>query len=459
MQEDLAARPRLFYTDPSAWPDMLAEIDSRGGVTDLESEIVGGDGLRRWVAETLRPVTDRQGRVRCYEGFVLDVTERRRSQDALRRSEERLSELIRSSPLGFFDCDYVTGQCYYSPRWKLMLGYDPHELPDTNDTWSGLLHPEDRPFVVSDELSLGRGWDSFHMEFRMRRRDGSWLWIEATGLFYRNADGRVVRSLGFHADIEARKQAEQTLRSAKEQADAANRAKSEFLSTMSHELRTPLNSIIGFSSILESGGAGELPEEAQRQAGFVRQSGQQLLAMVNGLLDSAAVEAGVAAPQIAPFELDDLLDDVTATMQPKAEAAGLEFSVMRPATAVTMVSDCGKVRQVIFNLVENALKFTEEGSVTVAVTTDGDTVTFAVTDTGVGIAAEDLPWIMEPFHQLDQPMVAKSRGFGLGLAISSQFAELLGGDITVRSEPDHGSTFTLRLPMNASDETLAAHDA
>jgi two-component system CheB/CheR fusion protein len=227
--------------------------------------------------------------------------------------------------------------------------------------------------------------------------------------------------------------------------------KNRFLADVSHELRTPLNSIIGFSTILASDGAGELPEEARKQAGFIRESGRELLSVVNTLLDSASIEAGVVKPKIEPFRLDDLLSSIESTMGPPVRKAGLEFAINGPSAPVTVVSDCGRIREILFNLIGNAMKFTSEGSVTLDVSADQRKVSFAVTDTGVGIHPDDLAKVMEPFSQLAQPGLAKSQGVGLGLAISSQIAALLGGHMAVASELGGGSTFTLVLPLNTGD--------
>jgi two-component system sensor histidine kinase/response regulator len=233
--------------------------------------------------------------------------------------------------------------------------------------------------------------------------------------------------------------------------ERALRVKDAFLSNMSHELRTPLNSIIGFSAILESDSAGELSSEARKQIGFVHQSGLRLLAVVNTLLDSASIAAGTITPNTEPFELDELVRAVESAMGPLVRAKLLEFVVRAPSEPVTLVSDCGRIREILFNLVGNALKFTKQGSVTLDVTLDDGHLRFAVTDTGTGIAAEDIDTIMEPFHQLSQPGIAKTQGVGLGLAICSRFAAVLGGEITVRSELGVGSTFTLTVPTRVPD--------
>jgi PAS domain S-box-containing protein len=231
-----------------------------------------------------------------------------------------------------------------------------------------------------------------------------------------------------------------------EQLEQALEIEHVFLAGVSHELRTPLNSIIGFSALLESGAAGELPPEAHKQAGFVNESGRQLLAVVETLLDSTAIVAGVVRPIIAPFDVDGLIDSVEAAMAPQFRGTPVAFSIARPGGSLMLESDEVRIREILFKLVGNANKFTATGSVTLAVSLDDQTWRFEVTDTGVGIDTCDLGSIMEPFRQLPQEGVAKTRGAGLGLAICEKIAEALGGAIEVESCLGVGSTFTLALP-------------
>jgi PAS domain S-box-containing protein len=227
----------------------------------------------------------------------------------------------------------------------------------------------------------------------------------------------------------------------------ANAAKSAFLASMSHELRTPLNSIIGFSGIMSQGLAGPLTDEQKVQVGMVNRSGLFLLSLVDKVLDLATIEAGVVEIVAEPVDAAALLSDVVDAVSPAAREKGLELSFEAEAGGGSLTSDPGKVRQILFNLVGNAVKFTESGGVAVALRRlPAGEFAFEVTDTGHGIAADDLSRVFEAFTQLRVHGVAKSKGTGLGLRISREFAHLLGGEITVASEVGVGSTFTLVLP-------------
>jgi signal transduction histidine kinase len=227
----------------------------------------------------------------------------------------------------------------------------------------------------------------------------------------------------------------------------ASRAKSDFLARMSHELRTPLNSIIGFSEVMLMGLAGELSEEQHRQTEMINSSGKHLLQLINDILDLSKVEAGSTEVVPAPFDAGALVRSVGETVAVQARERGLELLVDVPPEPLGVVSDERLVRQILLNLLGNALKFTEEGSVTIRVAREGASVRFEVVDTGPGIDAEHQVHIFDEFWQLTPQDGSKPKGTGLGLAISSQMAQLLGGTLACTSAPGQGATFTLTLPL------------
>ena len=272
----------------------------------------------------------------------------------------------------------------------------------------------------------------------------------------RNAENeRLYDELRRHAGDLEKRVAERTdelilangaLLEAKEAAESADRLKSAFLATMSHELRTPLNSIIGFTGILLQGLAGPLVDEQRKQLGIVRDSARHLLALINDVLDISKIEAGQLEVVREPFDLPASIGKVAALVGPLAEKKGLALRVEIAPGLGAWTSDPRRVEQILINLLNNAIKFTERGEVALAATLDPDSLRIAVSDTGIGIRPEDMGQLFRPFRQIDSGLTRRHEGTGLGLAICRRLAELLGGAIDARSEPGRGSVFTLVLP-------------
>ncbi|NLE89210.1 MAG: hypothetical protein GX607_22730 [Myxococcales bacterium] len=239
------------------------------------------------------------------------------------------------------------------------------------------------------------------------------------------------------------------LRLARDAAQSADRLKSAFLATMSHELRTPLNSIIGFSGILEQGLAGPLNAEQTKQLGMVRRSAAHLLALINDVLDLSKIEAGQLQLFVEEFDAREVVEKAVALVQPQADAKGIELCAVIGQDVGSLESDRRRVEQILLNLLSNALKFTEHGQVRVEVTRSSHGLRFAVTDTGLGIAPDDLPRLFLPFSQVDAGLDRRHEGTGLGLSICKRLVERLGGTIEVTSARGEGSTFCFDLPLRA----------
>ena len=247
----------------------------------------------------------------------------------------------------------------------------------------------------------------------------------------------------------ARREADQ----AREAADAANRAKSDFLATMSHELRTPLNAIIGYNSLLMDGVPDAATENQRRQLARVSASARHLLMLIDEILTLSRLDVRRETVTISSIRVRDALDEAAVMIEPQARATGLFFEVRPPPEDVSMETDVGKLRQALINLLTNALKFTDEGTVILSASLDGDMVCFDVRDSGIGIAAEHRDRIFESFWQVQQSTTRLVGGAGLGLSVTRRIAQVLGGDVSVESTLGEGSVFTLRLPRAWKGDT------
>jgi signal transduction histidine kinase len=253
----------------------------------------------------------------------------------------------------------------------------------------------------------------------------------------------------FEAERSARAESERARRdadAARATAEQASRAKSAFLATMSHELRTPLNAIIGYQNLLADGVTGPVSDAQRRQLERIGASAHHLLMLIDEVLTLSRMEAGKEVVHVERMDVAVLLDEAATIIEPLVKQKGLEFQVVGPAVPITLQTDGGKLRQAILNLLSNAVKFTGRGSVALRAWQDGGAVVFEVRDTGIGIAAEYLERIFEPFWQVEASMTRTVPGTGLGLAVTRRLMTLLGGTITVQSAVGEGSTFTLRLP-------------
>ena len=387
-----------------------------------------------------------------------DITERQRAADALRRSEEHFRSLIEDTAdlIAVLETDGTAR--YISPSVTRILGYRAEEW--IGETVFAFIHPVDVEAVRRGFLErVQKPGVGPVIEFRIRHKDGVWHVIEAhaNNLLDNPAVAGVVITA---RDVTERKRTEAEVQKAKEAAEAANRAKGEFLANMSHEIRTPMNGIIGMTDIvLET----ELTPEQREFLDTVRRSAHSLLGIVNDILDLSKIESGKLALETRDFSLRRSVDEALALLAVRARAKGLDFRVALPADAPeALLGDPGRLRQILTNLVGNAIKFTERGSVTVDAAVDALSagtacLHFRVTDTGTGIPNEKHALIFQAFEQVDGSPTRQYGGTGLGLAISQSLVEMMGGHIWVESALGRGSTFhfTAWFGLQASEPAPA----
>lgn len=368
------------------------------------------------------------------------------AKQSLNRSEQKFRSLIQNIPGAAYRClpDQYWSMLFISDAVENLCGYPAHDflLPTPRRSWADLIVNEDNSLV--DTISHD---SSFQLEYRIRHRDGSVRWMLEHGEALRDEQGKLIALDGFIMDITERREMEEQLRLAKQQAEQAAEVKTTFLANMSHEIRTPLNAVIGFTELLR-----ENPNtpEAPRYLATVQQSAKALLVLLNDILDSAKLEKGKLELEQTDFNLTELLDNVVSTLWVEARNKQLELKlILDPKLKPYYFGAADRLRQVLLNLLGNAIKFTERGTVTLEVNTSTSGVQIAIRDTGIGIAPERLSRIFEPFTQADASMSRRFGGTGLGTTISKQLVELMGGALTASSVPGEGSCFTVSLPLTA----------
>ncbi len=352
------------------------------------------------------------------------------------------------SGLGDWQIDLRTNDATQrSTRHDRIFGYTTPPEEWSFDIFLNHVHPADRAEVdlaFRTATETGAAWD---FECRITGADGEPRWIWAGGETIRDAAGTPIRMLGVVGDITERKEAELALRQAMETAEQASRAKSQFLAVMSHELRTPLSGVIGFGELLESEVLGPTTAKQREALSRIRASSWHLVSIIEEILLLSRTEAGKEEVHCDEIDAAEIVRDVVGILEPEADQCGLALRLEHAEHCAPLWTDPGKLRQILINLVGNAVRYTERGTVTAEVDRSSpEWLLFHVRDTGPGIAPENQERVFEPFTQVDSSYTRKVGGTGLGLAISRRLARLLGGEVALRSTPGEGSTFTLTLP-------------
>ncbi|MBW8815631.1 MAG: response regulator [Caulobacterales bacterium] len=408
-------------------------------------QIPGADGGTEWVRVELAPWIDEAGAVNGLIISSYDITHIVEALERTERSEERLRLALELAELHVYEMDYARRELIKVGAEDTFFDTPLAYRDLARDVWS-TVDPRDRPAALAAWERHEREGTPFRPEYRMARSDGQEIWAAGTARLIVDDQGKPLRLVGALRNITAQKAAERALVRAKEEAEAANRAKSAFLATMSHEIRTPLNGVLGMAQALAA--ADDLTEAQREPVEVIRQSGESLLAILNDVLDLSKIEAGKLALEQTPFEVTALAKTVQATFQAIADTKRLDFelTVDRAARGV-YEGDQVRVRQVLWNLVSNALKFTEKGGVKVRIGRERGALSLTVIDSGIGMTAEQLERLFRKFEQADASTTRRFGGTGLGLAICRELAELMGGEITATSAPGMGSTFTVALPL------------
>ncbi|NNG25245.1 MHYT domain-containing protein [Telluria aromaticivorans] len=436
--------------DTSARDGLLGFL--RNGHSAALSE--GSEVLGRRKDGSLVPVRRAIGHARLdkqdlYVCFITDISERRAIMQALHASEQQFRSLIGNIP-GISFRSAIDGDwpmVFISDAVERVTGYPALDFTGTppRRTFGTMIHAADRVRVAAEVEVALQEERPYLVEYRLLHADGGvrWLWENGSGV--RNDAGELSWLDGVILDITERRLMEEALREAKEKAEQAAAARASFVANMSHEIRTPMNSILGFTDVLLDG---ELNKDQRRHLDTIRSAGRALLRLLNEILDTAKLEKGAVELEQNDYNLLSLIDELSSTLAANARAKGLHLDIQYdPALPTGLRGDELRVRQVLTNLIDNAIKFTPSGTVTLRVTADGDQLCIAVIDTGIGIAPDRLQAIFDPFTQADASMTRRFGGTGLGTTICKQLVELMGGRIWAESEPGKGTTFHVRLPL------------
>ena len=417
-----------------------------------------GKGIPRHLMLGVFPLQEKGTRSVEGVGLVaMDETQRKRAEARLSRSEQRLRTILDSIPQLAWMTDADGRIQWYNKRWYDFTGLTPEEAlreESAGDGARGVQHPEHADRVEArfrTAVASGKPWED---TFPLRGADGHYRWFlsRAMPLFEvgeEDEESRAIGWFGTNTDITELREAEEALAAAKAVAEDANLAKSQFIANMSHELRTPLSAVIGYAEMVE--------EEAETLAGAdafrddlrrIGSNARHLLALINDVLDLSKIEAGRMEVQAEDFDVCSLVQEVAATVETLAERRRNRLVVECDEGTGGGHSDPVKIRQCLFNLLGNAAKFTEDGTITIKASRDGDMIVFSVSDTGIGMTPEQVDRLFRRFTQADASTTRRFGGTGLGLAITQAFATMLGGVVEVTSEAGKGSCFTLRLPAD-----------
>ncbi|MFM2062852.1 MAG: hypothetical protein RLZZ507_2522 [Cyanobacteriota bacterium] len=424
---------------------------------------------------TIDPLRDRNGEIEGVTCAALDITDRKKAEMALKESQYLIERITEASPDILYIYDLQEKRNIYINREiTRLLGYSPTEIHSMGSEFMlKISHPDDLPKIVEyhAHFATAKDEDIREIEYRMRDIQGNWHWfLSHDTVFSRDAENQPTQIIGAALEMTERKQMEAELRQTNAELARATRLKDEFLANMSHELRTPLNAILGMSEGLLEGVFDQISDRQKQAIKTIERSGKHLLELINDILDLSKVEAGKLELQLAPVACSYLCDSSLTFVKQQALKKNIQLSVEIPPNLPDLVVDERRIRQMLINLLNNAVKFTPNGgSVKLVVQQMGSVedggigeksslssclqwICFSVIDTGIGVAKEELDKLFQPFVQIDSSLNRQHNGTGLGLALVQRLVELHGGQIIVTSEVGEGSCFTVRIPCIGKSE-------
>ena len=423
----------------------------------IEEPLTGADGKTIWAATSKTPYRNSCGEITGMVGITIDITERKLIEEALRERETRYRLVARATNDAIWDWDLVTNQVEWNEGVETLFGYWATDVSSDPTWWYERIHPDDRERVVSGiHKTIDSGGQIWTDEYRYLRADNSYALVIDRGLVAHDEQGKPVRMIGSIMDITERKKAEaereQLLareQKARIEAEQANRMKDEFLATLSHELRTPLNAMIGWTQLLRTRKFDE--KTTARALETIDRNTKSLAQLIEDVLDVSRIITGKLRLNMSPVELGSVIEAVIETVLPAAEAKNIQIEPRLDSGIDSVLGDANRLQQVFWNLLANAVKFTPKGGrVEVRLEVIDSRVQIRVSDTGLGIASEFLPYVFERFRQADSTTTRSYGGLGLGLAVVRHLVELHGGTVHAESPGEgQGATFIVNLPLRA----------
>lgn len=403
------------------------------------------------------PLRDTEGNIIAGIKIVRDITEKRQAEEEVRATKDRLQFLLSSSPAVIYTCNAFGdfGYTYISENVTKLLGYKSSDFTENPSFWQDRIHPDDKGMVLKNLENIFESGQQIN-EYRFLDNGGVYRWMRDELKLIWDEHGKPKEIAGYWIDITKSKQAQEertqllekeyAARTDAEAARKLDRMKNMFIASTSHELRTPLNSIIGFTGILLQGWSGEINKEQKEYLEMINSSSKHLLELIIDILDISKIESGRIDLQVSGFDLRGVVDEVISTLNANIKEKRLVVSI--EMEDIYMKTDRTRLLQCILNLVGNAAKYTEKGSIKIKAKIIKNNVHISVIDTGIGIKTEDIPKLFAPFARLESPLTLKTSGTGLGLYLTKKLAcDVLGGEIDVKSEYGKGSTFTMQVPV------------
>jgi len=454
-------------------PDDVEKVEQsesnaqKTGKLDVTHRIILPNGSIRYVHELAQTMLDAEGNLESLFGTIQDITERIEVENKIKETEARFSFAVEGAGDGVWDWNPVNNEIHFSAAHKKILGYDESELPFDIESWKKIIHPDDLKIVTNSILSVDCNKKySYSEELRLLCKDGKYKWVLCrSSVVKRDENGNALRVIGIHSDITERKETEKKLIDARQDAEQANRAKSDFLASMSHELRTPMNAIIGFSQLLKINPGKLLDYSQLENVDEIIVASNHLLELINEMLDLSRIEAGRIDLSFEQVDIGQLIAECLNIVTPLAEKNAIKVSVKIEGNELSFVqllehdivvwADQTRLKQVLLNLLSNAVKYNRKGGKIVISLEQGDTkyTRISVADTGEGLSETQISQLFEAFNRLGAERL-EIEGTGIGLVITKRIIELMDGFIGVESEVGKGSVFWIEVLNEQVDAVM-----